>query len=349
MAKKYNFRKTFTHDGIRYEIRADSQQELYMKLANKLRDLEEGRIIIDSSMTVRQWGDMAMETYKPNLSDYGKRDMKYRVNKHIYSRIGGMKLKQIKPLQCQDIMNSQADYSFSHVQKVYQDLHFIFQKAVENHLIPENPAAHITKPAAVKGSRRSITEVERAHFLKVAERVPEFILFEFMLYCGCRPGEAINLIKKDIETVDGERMLHIRGTKTENSDRYVPIPDILYDKVKKYTPFEFLCRNGANNKHSEASYNRLSSRLRREMNIEMGCKTYRNALVPPYPLAPDFVPYNFRHTYCTDLARAGVDIRTAQKLMGHADISITANIYTHVDTNDIIKAAKQIEEYRKAL
>ena len=39
----------------------------------------------------------------------------------------------------------------------------------------------------------------------------------------------------------------------------------------------------------------------------------------------DFVPYDLRHTYCTDLARAGVDIRTAQKLMGHANISVTAD------------------------
>ena len=55
-------------------------------------------------------------------------------------------------------------------------------------------------------------------------------------------------------------------------------------------------------------------------------RVYRNQLIPPLPLADDFVPYDLRHTYCTDLARAGVDIRTAQKLMGHANISVTADI-----------------------
>ena len=81
----------------------------------------------------------------------------------------------------------------------------------------------------------------------------------------------------------------------------------------------------------------------------MGCKVYRNALVPPMPLAEDFVPYDLRHTYCTDLARAGVDIRTAQKLMGHANISVTADIYTHVDTQDIVGAADQIDRYLNAI
>ena len=76
------------------------------------------------------------------------------------------------------------------------------------------------------------------------------------------------------------------------------------------------------------------------MNIEMGCKVYRNELIPPLPLDDDFVPYFFRHTYCTDLQKKGIDIRMAQKLMGHSDISLTANIYTHFD-DDLMELAAQ--------
>lgn len=79
----------------------------------------------------------------------------------------------------------------------------------------------------------------------------------------------------------------------------------------------------------------------------MGAKIYRNALIPPMPLAGDFTPYCLRHTYCTDLCRAGVDIRTAQRLMGHANISITADIYTHVDVNEIMKAGELLNQYLK--
>ena len=69
---------------------------------------------------------------------------------------------------------------------------------------------------------------------------------------------------------------------------------------------------------------------------------YRNQLIAPYPLADDFVPYNLRHTYCTGLQKKGIDIRTAQYLMGHSDISLTANIYTHADNSTILEAAKLI-------
>ena len=55
-----------------------------------------------------------------------------------------------------------------------------------------------------------------------------------------------------------------------------------------------------------------------------------------YPFASDLVPYCLRHEYCTDLARKGVDIRIAQRLMGHATITMTANIYTNLTVDDTI-------------
>jgi site-specific recombinase XerD len=78
------------------------------------------------------------------------------------------------------------------------------------------------------------------------------------------------------------------------------------------------------------------------MNILLGCRVYRNQLIPPFPLRESFVPYDLRHTFCTDLARKGVDIRIAQKLMGHSSINITSDIYTHVDSQQILSEAIKI-------
>ena len=78
------------------------------------------------------------------------------------------------------------------------------------------------------------------------------------------------------------------------------------------------------------------------MNIELGCKTYRNKLIPPFPLADDLCSYCLRHTFCTNLQRRGVDIRTAQRLMGHSDIRMTANIYSHTGIEDISSDYDQI-------
>jgi integrase len=63
-------------------------------------------------------------------------------------------------------------------------------------------------------------------------------------------------------------------------------------------------------------------------------------------LANDLVLYCLRHTFCTDLQKAGVPINIASYLMGHADIQTTANIYTHTGEDDALAAATNINAYR---
>ena len=40
-------------------------------------------------------------------------------------------------------------------------------------------------------------------------------------------------------------------------------------------------------------------------------------------------PHVFRHTFCTNMANAGMDLKSLQYLMGHSDASVTLNVYTH--------------------
>ena len=165
-----------------------------------------------------------------------------------------------------------------------------------------------------------------------------------MLDCGCRTSEAAEVKGMDIQLKDNIPLLHIRGTKSKNANRVVPIPPDLYDLIKDTPPFEYIAcySSGAAIKYSNR--NRVWNSFKRQLNIAMGCKMYRNQLIPPFPVAPDLVPYCFRHTYCTNLARNGIDIRMAQKLMGHSDISLTANIYTNFDESDILDVAKILNQ-----
>ena len=339
---KYEFRKSFTFEGKRYEVYGHTEKEVLLKMFEKQKALEEGKVTVSGNMLVSAWSEIAIDSYKRNLNEDGRADMLLRVNKHILSKIGASPIRTIKPIQCQSIMNDLEGYSWSTVQKVYQDLQFIFKTALQNHLILENPAKDVVRPAAIKGQRQAITEHERTAFLKAVSSTDKYRVFELMLYCGCRPGEAIKCQGSDLSTKDGVALLHIRGTKTKNSDRVVPMPEELYLKLKDIGPFEPLAPNSSGRFHSKSSYNRCANDLQRQMNIVMGCRTYRNALVPPFPLRESFVPYELRHTYCSDLARRGIDIRVAQKLMGHSSISITADIYTHVQDEQILDDAARI-------
>lgn len=340
-------RKTFTFEGKRYTVRGKTEKEAIMKMANKIRDLEEGTFVLSGNTSVKDWAIRCVETYKTNQSDITRKTYISRMNSCILDKIGNRPLKSIKPFDCQNILNDLQGGSQYQISAVYQMLQFIFSKAKVNKLIAEDPTLDLQKPRGTKEKRRALTEKEEYHFLKICSESRQFMVFLLMYHCGCRTSEAKEAMGKDIIQIrDGSGsypVLHIRGTKTKNADRNVPIPPELYEVIKDTPKFSYIAPNDAGNKHTENSFKRAIKALRRTLNISMGCKTYRNQLIPPYPLADDFVPYCLRHTYCTNLCKKGVDIRTAQYLMGHSTIELTANIYTHTDNSSVISAARKMQ------
>ena len=338
-------RKWFTFEGKRYSVRGKTEKEAYLKMAAKQRELEANALVISNNMTVREWALKCVEIYKTQQKESTQRAYLNRMKCCIFAHIGDRKLKDIKRIELVQVLNQQQGKSNYQIKTVKQMLQFIFSKAKENNLIANNPAENLEMPAGTTKKRRQITSAEREHFLAVCENDDRMILFLLMYYCGCRPVEARNAVGADIQKIDGWNMLHIRGEKSVNADRLVPIPDALYKRIKDTPPDKPIATSPNGNKYSPEAYKWATKALRRAMNISMGCEVYRNELIPPYPLAGDFVPYCLRHTYCCDLKKAGVDIRNAQYLMGHSDISLTANIYTHADHDDIVAVAQQISAY----
>lgn len=68
------------------------------------------------------------------------------------------------------------------------------------------------------------------------------------------------------------------------------------------------------------------------LHIENECrwamKKYKT-LHPDKPL-PHITPHVYRHTFCTNMVNAGMDVKVLQYIMGHAEIDVTLNIYTHM-------------------
>lgn len=338
------FTKTFTFEGKRYYVRAKTEKEAIIKMANKLRDLEEGKVALSGNMTVREWALKAFDTYRSKANENTREKYKYQLEHYVLDIIGDRPLKTIKPADCQDVLNHWQGRSDYVIRRASQHLKMIFSTALQNDLIVKDPTTHLVMPSGTKKSRRAITEIEREHLLKVCGEDDRFIIFMLMLKCGCRPSEARECKYDDLREIDGEKVLHIRGTKTKNADRFVPVPPDLCEMIEKTRMGDYLAHTSTGKKFSNDYYNRfIVPSLYRHLNISMGCKTYHNQLVPPLPLADDFVPYCLRHTYCTDLRDMGIDIRTAQYLMGHADINMTANIYTHMNDGELINAAKVIK------
>ena len=336
----YKYRKTFTFGGRRYDIKGNTMFEVGQKMERKIRELEEGRKVVSGDMTLNQWAEQCIETYKPNQTEVTRQKFVERVRIGILKYIGDRPLKAISPMDCQYTMNQQAGMSRTQINEVFYALKFLFRHAFQNRLIREDPTELLIKPKAKKSEgRRALTPEEREVTIRTGKMDRRYFLFLLMLLCGCRPSEASECKGSDVLDVEGRHMLHIRGTKTGNSDRLVPIPKELYEIIRKIPKKEYIAAFTGGRKIEYGSRHSVWRLFWNECNRQMGCRTFRGKLLEPYPYPKDLSPYCFRHEYCTDLARKGIDIRMAQKLMGHASIQMTANIYTNFSQADILTAA----------
>ena len=128
-----------------------------------------------------------------------------------------------------------------------------------------------------------------------------------------------------------EGKCYIEKTKTECGCRFIPMSDEVYQsfynilshrkKQKKeimidgYAGFILLDQRG-----------QPKAAMHLEKVVQRMWEKYnKNNVIP----LPKITPHVFRHTFCTNMANAGIDIKSLQYLMGHADVSVTMNVYTH--------------------
>jgi len=340
--KRYRYiRKTLTWKGRRYEVRGHTEEEACLRLAQLLTDLKNGEA--REMLTVDQWFRQWLELYKEptgltkkSLETY---EEKYRC--YIAPVIGALPLKEVRDLHLQDILNSQAGRSFSHVTKLRMVLQELFRQARWSRLIVYDPAEGLQLPACVKGSHRTITEEERTHILAVAETHPAGLWVLTILYTGLRPGETSPLLWKDVDFDRNELhvykalesgSLQVKEPKTESGIRDIPMRKDLRDRLwaVRGDPEEPVFPSRKGTVPSASTMRRWWYDFARAVDLHMGA-VERDGEIVRHVIAPDLTPYCLRHTFCTDLQRAEVPINVAKELMGHANISVTANIYTHRD------------------
>lgn len=355
MPKNYGYSKTFTFEGKRYRVRADSETGLAVKAAMKKKELEEGSKVITRRMDFRSWAERWLEVYKEGtVGDKWLKNIESILRVRILPHIGAMSIKEIRAIHVKQLLNSCEGMSRSYVTKVYNILNEIFAEAKRNGLCAENPAEDVLLPkVAKKKKRRAITPYEREHILRLCQTHRAGLFLKFMLYCGLRPGEVSALQWGDIDAHN--RIVCVRRarksdgsigeTKTEAGNRIVPIPQGFAGELatmKPRDPFGLICTQKSGAAHTPTSIRQMWNSFVYRLNIEMGCKTFKGKIIPPYRVADDLVMYCLRHTYCTDLQAAGVPINVAKELMGHADISTTAEIYTHGSTESFDHASEAI-------
>ena len=194
-------RKTARWNGKKYEATGKTELEAMTKLAEKLAAAKRGKAEVSGSMTVSSWYKQWIDLYKKpkGLTEKSLKMYDEKFNGYIRPAIGHMKLKDVKDVHLQRILNSQAGRSASHVKKIRMVLQEMFKRARQSRLIPYDPAELLELPTVKQGRRRSITEEERAAILAVAARHRAGLWVLTLLYTGMRPGETAALTWSDVD------------------------------------------------------------------------------------------------------------------------------------------------------
>ena len=244
-----------------------------------------------------------------------------------------------------------ADKSASYIHKAKLLLTEILDSAVDAGYLKRNPcrASSVKAPKGTRGSHRALTAEEINLVLTTPHRMQAAAMV--MLYAGLRRGEVLALSDADIDmkkgriTVshavyfDGNKPI-LSTTKSDAGRREVPILSPLRPHLAWVSGY-LLNRDGElfTEQAFERAWESYMDALSRQANggiarrwwgktKEHKARIAAGEQLPPYKEI-SFRPHDLRHTFCTMLRDAGVDIHQAMIWMGHADEKLILRIYDH--------------------
>ena len=321
------------------------------------------------NMTVEELVERYLSTktgVKPNtLANY-----KFVKNLMKKEPFNGKKISQVKTSDAKLflIKLQQDGRRYSTIKTVRGVLRPAFQMAVDDDVLRKNPFGFELATVVVNDSvtREAITRKQMRQFLKFVHDDNVYCKYYEVVYIlfhtGMRISEFCGLTLKDLDmknriiNIDhqlqrtSDMRLVIESTKTNAGTRKLPMSEdvfrcfqaIIEDReapryervVDGYTGFLFTDKEGLPlvAMHWEHRFKHMVKRYNDIYRVQM----------------PNITPHVCRHTYCSNMAKSGMNPKTLQYLMGHSDIGVTLNTYTHLGLEDAVDELKRVEELENA-
>jgi len=256
-----------------------------------------------------------------------------------------MKLQDMKPLHIKGIITDMAEkgYAEKTIMEIVQTASQVLDAAVENDYLHRNVFSRVSIPKTGCEIREPIGEAERKLIRSCWSGHRMGVPALIMLYTGIRKGELLALTWSDIDldaaavTVsksawfDNNRVA-IKEPKTRAGHRTIPVPKPILPilrQAKASAVSTLVCPSAQGELMSHTAYNAAWRSYLHYLNLQAGGSD-RSRANPKVQVIREFTAHQLRHTYATMLYDAGVDVKSAQKFLGHSDFQVTLKIYTHL-------------------
>lgn len=241
------------------------------------------------------------------------------INLKHFEILNEKKISDIKLFQLQEIFNDM-DYSRGYKSNCKSVLNRIFNFALKNDFIDSNKVQFVELGKKNIVVERKIFTRDEINILWQNLKVNNVYIILILIYTGMRIGELLALKVCDIDL--NNKVIYIRKSKTSSGIRTIPILNkilsLFTDNISYENKYFILSKN-----LTPLSYMTFKYRF--------------NVLLEKLGIQKHTI-HDTRHTFATMLNNADANSTSIIKLIGHSDFSITENVYTHKDVEELRKA-----------
>lgn len=344
VGKRYE--KRFTLNKQRYSVYGYCIDDLVEAEAKKRKELASGIIQNNSTLDdyFKTWIDSRKYTVK-EITILTNETRYKNISNCVYDRskrkFGELKIKEITPQHIKALQKKLMSEKGANVtNKAIALLRQLLGTAHKERYIDWNPCDCITfiKDTGKKATdtkHRALTREETRKFLESAEMSYYQYLYKFALLCGCRIGELASLKHSDIDLINN--VIHIQRTVTRTKDgkyiigdspktfasiRDIPITPEMKSVLKEQRELQ-------NAFHIQNINNLIFETLRGTLIIPCTVNNDMKAICKRAGIE-QITFHALRDTFATRAIESGINPKTLQMILGHADISMTMNLYCHV-------------------
>ena len=349
---------------IQKSVYGKTQKEVRQKMTAALADIDKGTYNSPVKMMVGQWLDEWLNTYKTNVTDSTRHKYETDIRVNIKPYIGCIQLQALTNHDIRKLLNSLAsDHSKKSLSCIKGVLHAALEQAYVNGYIVCNPVDKVKELPKAGNAKRTITPLTAKQiddFLAVIKGSPYEMIFKVTLFTGLRLGEVSGLQWKNISFTDGtitidhqmkrskDGVYYFDETKTHLCRKIKPAPAVIgLLKAQKKIQAEKKLKVGS--LWNEEPFSDLV------FTNDFGKYYGANTLLHNVQRSAEkigvtgFTFHDLRHTFAVSALLAGDDIYSISKMLGHSDIKITLNTYSHFTDDLRNKASANMETFIQAL
>jgi integrase len=331
-------------NGQRKTYYGRTRQEVQQKLAQAQRDLAGGLPIVGERLLVSQFMETWLETAKHRLKASAYRRYRTNLRVHILPALGRVSLAKLTAQQVQHLYTQKlnAGLSASTVLNIHTVLHSALNDATRMGLVQRNVADIVQKPRRRRTKQKTLSEAGVRTFLSAIRGDRLEALYILALSTGLREGELLGLswsdvdlergmlqVRQSLQESDGSKRYVLDEPKTSHSRRRVALSKRAIDALDRHRECQAIERETCGQKW-DGAYDLVFPNLVGRPIHPSHLRARQFPRVLERAGLPSIRFHDLRHTAATLLLKQGVNPKIVSGMLGHANISITLDTYSHV-------------------